>query len=161
MVRSVLTALALTLVLCATLADGATLVRDGRTRHVIYVDVKAPSTVKQAARELRDYVCEVTGADIRIVNKPAKPMVCLGANAAARAAGLTTKGIALEGYRIAVKGESIYILGPDTPDGGQTLQGGTSAGTRNGVYTFVERYFGVRWLLARRVDWPGSEDLPD
>ncbi|MBW2272187.1 MAG: glycosyltransferase family 2 protein [Deltaproteobacteria bacterium] len=21
--------------------------------------------------------------------------------------------------------------------------------------------FGVRWLLARRVDWPGSEDLPD
>jgi hypothetical protein len=41
----------------------------------------------------------------------------------------------------------IYIAGPDTPDGQYTSTGGKSNGTANGIYTFLEDYLSVRWLM--------------
>jgi len=74
-------------------------------------------------------------------------MISLGMNDAARAAGLSAQGIPLEGFRIVTRGRNLFILGPDTAEGERTPGGGTSAGTRNGVYAFLEEYLGVRWLM--------------
>lgn len=128
-------------------AKAMVLIRGGQSQYVIHLDAQAPSSVREAAEELRTYAKKVTGADIGISSTPTDRMICLGDNASARKAGLSVDDIPLEGFRIAVRGASVYILGPDTPDDGQTPQGGKSAGTRNGVYSFIERFLGVRWLM--------------
>ena len=128
-------------------AGALVLVRDGQSQHVIHLDAQAPSSVREAAGELRTYVEKVTGANVGISPTPAERMICLGDNAAAREAGLSTDTVPVEGFRMVVGRDCVYILGPDTADGKRTPQGGTSAGTRNGVYAFIERVLGVRWLM--------------
>jgi len=137
----------LTATLTAALAAPVALVVDGKSDHVIYCDTNAPSSVKTAATELQTYVEQVTGAKLPVVNEPKEPMVCVGANAASTAARVTTDGLALEGWRVAVRGRNLYILGPDTADDEQTPQGGTSNGTRNAACMFIEKFLGVRWLM--------------
>ena len=123
------------------------LVTGGRSAYSIYAAADAPSSVKQAAEELQQYIRKATGAELPIVDKPARPMICLGDNAAARAAGLSVEGMPLEGFRIATRDGSIYILGPDTPDDKRTPMGGVSRGTLFGAYTFLEKFLGVRWVI--------------
>jgi hypothetical protein len=123
------------------------LVRSSGTNHVIYHQADAPPSVAMAAMELQEYLYKVAGAKLAIVNDPHRPMICLGDNASARAIGLSTDHIPLEGFRIVTNGMNIYILGQDTLEDELTPQGGTSTGTRNGVYAFLEKFSGVRWLI--------------
>ncbi len=113
----------------------------------IYRALDAPDSVKTAASELQRYVHEVTGVQLSIVDTPMTPMIALGACPSATNAGVTAQELPLEGFRIATRGQNLYILGIDTPTGQTTPQGGTSNGTRNGTYAFIERYLGVRWLM--------------
>lgn len=137
---------ALFLLPCSALAAPVPLVQGGATEYVLYFEAGAPSSVAQGAAELQHYLRRATGASAAIVHTPRSPMICLGDNAAAGAAGLSAKGIPVEGFRIVTKGANLFILGPDTRDDGHTPGGGFSAGTRNGVYAFLERFVGVRWL---------------
>ena len=123
------------------------LVRDQGSEFVIYHDAAAPSSVVMAASELQQYVYKVSGAKLAIVQRPGTPMICLGDNVPARAAGLSAETIPWEGFRIVTKDKNIFILGRDTANGERTPRGGTSAGTRNGTYAFIERFLGVRWLM--------------
>ena len=128
-------------------AAPVSLVRDGGSGFVIYCEEGAPASVAQAAGELQEYLYKVSGAKVAIVHEPRLPMICLGENVASRAAGLTVVDIPLEGFRIVTKAGNIFVLGPDTADDRRTPGGGTSAGTRNGTYAFIERFLGVRWLV--------------
>ena len=128
-------------------ASPVELVRDRESRFVICHDRAAPPSVAMAAAELQTYLHRVSGAKPAIVHEPRAPMICLGDNAASRAAGLSVEGIPLEGFRIVTRSGNVYILGPDTTEGERTPGGGTSTGTRNGTYAFIERYLGVRWLV--------------
>nr|MBC8873561.1 hypothetical protein [Planctomycetota bacterium] len=141
-----------TIVLAASIAAKGSaapveLVRNQGSGHVIYHDADAPLSIVMAASELQDYVHRVSGAKLALVQRPGERMICLGENAASRAAGLSPETIPWEGFRIATKGNNVFILGRDTADGERTPEGGTSAGTRNGVYAFIERFLGVRWLM--------------
>jgi len=137
------------------------LVRDGGTLFVIYHEADVPSSVAMAAADLQDYLSKATGAKLAIANEPGEPMICLGDNPASRAEGLYVADIPLEGFRIVTRGRNLYILGPDTGDGERTPGGGTSTGTRNGVYTFLEKFVGIRWLMpGEHGDYvPRSPDL--
>jgi len=130
-----------------TLAGQIQLAHDGRSEYVIYHDTAAPSSVAVAASELQDYLFKVAGAKLAIVHEPRPRMICLGENAASRAAGLSVEDIPLEGFRIVTKAGNVYILGPDTAEGQRTPGGGFSTGTGNGAYAFLERFLGVRWLV--------------
>ena len=144
-------------IMCPTAhAADLPLVRDGRSRHKIYHAPDAPTSVKTAAQELQHYIREATGANLAVVTTPVEPMICLGENGPARKAGLSAADIPLEGFRIAVRGMNLYILGPDTPDGGMTPGGGFSNGTLNGVYTFIHDMLNVRWLMPG----PYGDDVP-
>jgi len=144
--RLVATVLMLSTLVCAAYAD-VTLVEAGGSEFVIYHAPDAPSSVTEAGAELQAYIEEATGARLEVVTEPAEPMICLGANEAAQAAGLTVMEIPLEGFRTVTRDGNVYVLGPDTPDEGQTPGGGFSTGTRNGAYDFLERFVGVRWLM--------------
>jgi len=128
-------------------ADDIRLVENGASRFVIYHQPDAPPSVARAASELQEYVEKVSGAKLAIVDRPASPMICLGDNPASRAAGFSKKEMPWEAFRIVTSGGNIFILGRDTSGDERTPGGGTSAGTRNGAYAFIERFLGVRWLM--------------
>ncbi len=135
-----------------TVPDGASgsplkLVSDSKTTYAIYHEASAPLSVTMAASELQHYFKEATGAELPIVHEPREPVICLGENDFSRAAGLPVRDVPPEGFRITTRGENVYILGPDTPEGQRTPGGGSSTGTRNGTYAFLERFLGVRWLM--------------
>jgi hypothetical protein len=136
-----------------TAAAGAaplTLADHGKSAYRIEIPSDAPQSVRLAGRELRDYLKKATGAALAIDNAAAKaagPLISLGDTPAAKAAGLSADQIQPGGFRIVTRGDDLFILGPDTPDGKVNATGGTSAGTLNGVYGFLENQVGVRWLM--------------
>ena len=144
--------------LYAASAD-VTLAKDGRSVFVILHAPAAPSSVQTAAKELQHYLEATTRATLPIVASdvsPKVPFIALGDTAAARAAGIVAREIPIEGFRLASREGNLFVVGLDTKDGEKTPQGGTSTGTLNGVYSFIEEFLGVRWLL------PGEagEDVP-
>ncbi|MCF6175140.1 MAG: DUF4838 domain-containing protein [Victivallaceae bacterium] len=131
--------------------SAAVLIQDGKTSLTIYHDKGVPSSVENAAEELRHYIKKVSGADISITTKiPAGKFISLGVNQLSRQAGLSLNKVKADGYLIAIKNDNIYILGRDTQDSKVSTECGFSKGTLFGTYTFIEKYLGVRWFM------PGS-----
>jgi hypothetical protein len=136
-----------------------TLVRDGKSTYSIVYAANAPSSVKTAAIDLQRYIEKSTKAKLSLSTQnqiPQSPFISVGDTAAARASGLNTNDIPLEGYRMVTRNGNIYILGQDTADGELTPQKGTSHGTSNGVSTFLEDYLNLRWLMPGEM----GEDVP-
>jgi hypothetical protein len=129
--------------------EALSLGQDGKTAYVIYHDASAPSSVKDAARDLKSYFQKVAGFSPEIRTdavSPQTPYISLGDTVQARAAGLGAAAITPDGFRMAVRGKNLYIVGQDTLSGQLNEWGGISTGTANGIYTFCEDYLGVRWL---------------
>ena len=142
----------------ATVTD-MPLVRDSRSPFHIVHAADAPRSVRTAAQELQRYVERSTSAKLPITagDAPARsPFIVLGDTPAARAAGISTADLPLEGFRLLSRDGNLFIVGFDTRDGETTPEGGTSTGRLNGVYTFLEDYLNVRWLLPG----PLGEDVP-
>ncbi len=130
---------------------------NNKTTYSIFIDPAAPSSVQKAADELKNYFNKVAGFAPAIITTaivPATPFISLGNTSAAKAQGLTASSVSNDGFLITTKGSNLYILGPDTKDGEVKALGGLSNGTANGVYTFIEDYLGVTWLMPGE---PGEE----
>ncbi|MES2300367.1 MAG: DUF4838 domain-containing protein [Pseudomonadota bacterium] len=146
----------------ATAPAGAplALARHGVSAYAIYVDPNAPPSVAHSAQALQAYINKVAAVSLPIVGeRPRGHFISVGHTAAARAAGFDTSALLYDGFRIATREGNLFILGNDTPGEQLNAQGGASAGTANGVFTFIEDYLGVRWLgpeagaeVARAVD---------
>lgn len=128
-------------------------VRDGRAAAIV-VTADSPTAVSRyAAQELVDHVAKATGVTLRVVAENAMPAdaprrIFLGATTAARAAGIDVAGLPKETFVLRTAGNSLIIAGRDSD--GDPLERDTSAGTLFGVYEWLERDVGVRWL------WPGE-----
>lgn len=123
-------------------------VKNKTTSMVIYHEKAAPSSVLLAGKELKNYIKKVSGADIKIVSgTPKGNYISLGYNKLARQTDLKLDKIKADGYTIAVKNGNIYIFGYDTKSGTTSTKCGFSKGTLFGVYTFIEKYLGVRWFM--------------
>ena len=134
-----------------------TLVKEGRSGFVILHAPLAPASVRTAATELQHYLEKATRAKIPVVtNDVPSPFIALGDTTVARAAGIVARDVPLEGFRIVSREGNLFIVGQDTGEQERTPQGGTSAGTLNGVYSFIEDYLDVRWLLPGEM----GEDAP-
>jgi len=175
-------------------AEAITIVNSGKSTFTIVLPEKAPASIEDAALELQRDIEQSTGAQLPIqkdTENISSHIISLGSTKQAAAAGVTTNGIADEGFRILTQAGNIYILGPDTaakigsesvdtswrsdnveyqlqpniPGPQLTKNGGFSNGTANGVYTFLEDYLGVRWLMpgdiGRDVPVKSTFTVPD
>lgn len=136
-----------------------TVVASGKSTFSIVLPAKAPASVRTAAQELQQCIELATGARLPLQNDSEAiggPFISLGSSKQAASAGLNGQAMAEESYRILTKDGNLYILGADTPDGGKTRDNGTSNGTANGVYTFLEDYLNVRWLMPGEI----GRDVP-
>jgi hypothetical protein len=132
------------------------IVRDGREVAVIITADQPNAVARYAAQELVYHVERATGARLAIAsesastNAGATTRIFLGDTRAARAAGIAAAKLAPETFtlRTAAAQNAIFIAGRD--DSGEPLDRDTSAGTLFGVYEWLERNVGVRWV------WPGE-----
>jgi hypothetical protein len=156
MKQSLIKILLLTIFCCANLAAAfpaqaqLTLAANGKSVFTIIVPADAPKSVQDAASELQKDIELATGAKLPLQKEDAPvstPVLSIGSTRQAKAAGISSETMKAESFRIVTKNGNLYILGPDTPDGGWTKDGGVSNGTANGVYTFLEDYLDVRWLM--------------
>lgn len=130
-----------------------TLVADGRARAVVVTADEPTGVAAYAAQELVYHLEKATGASLEIVPENALRAdgmlrIHLGNTRAARAAGIDVAHLAPEVFALRVAGSEVLIAGNDAP--GDPLDAATFAGTLLGVYDFLERELGVRWL------WPGE-----
>lgn len=119
---------------------------------MIYFEANAPAWVREAAAEVQRVVKISTGLELPISHQPAERMICLGDNQASRRAGVLLPADAADDtFILRTVGESIFIVGKDTPG----EPGWSSRGTLYGAYEFLET-LDVRWLLPG--EW--GEDIP-
>lgn len=140
------------ILLCVSHTHAAvlSLTENGRSDYSIYYSAIAPDSVKIAATELQLYIQKSTGVLLPISTSDkllARPIISLGVNKATQQNAILIDGISEGGYRLVTRGRNLYILGIDVANGKKTAQGGDSTGTLNGVYTFLEDYIGIRWLM--------------
>lgn len=136
--------------LCSAKAGEASasmkLVREGKPLADIVVARDAGPLVKKAAETLRTYLKKSTGADFSINDAPqGEASIHVGmtpevAKSTVGHGGLDHDGFILQGF----DGKGFVILG------------GSDYGTEYGVYDFLERYLGIKWLMPTEV----GEDVP-
>lgn len=127
-----------------------TIVNNGRSNYSILLPESPSQSVLIAARELQLDLKLATGAELPLIESAAfrgGHYISLGSTIQALKLGFNSEHIDLEGFYILSRDENVYILGPDSPDNHWTAMGGKSEGTANGVYTFLEDYLNVRWLM--------------
>ncbi|MBP1993844.1 DUF4838 domain-containing protein [Paenibacillus eucommiae] len=132
------------------------IVGDRQAQAVVVVSAGASAQILDAADMLTEYVKKSTGADLpRITDQQLAANEQLYSSAIKIYLGISRsedkalytgmlKDMDDDGFVIDSKEENITIMGP------------TSYGTQYGIYEFLERYVGVRWLLPG----PDGEDVP-
>jgi len=112
------------------------LAENGQAKAVIVVAPGASEPVQYAAKELADFLGQITGARFEIANgkRPDGSAICVGPQAA-RSVDPTflTGGLGHEGIVIKTVKDDLI------------LAGGEPRGTLYAVYTFLEDYLGCRW----------------
>jgi hypothetical protein len=129
------------------------LVRDGQPQAQIVLPEGASDQLKATAGRLVAFVKEASGAELPVAAENALPaatppaLVLLGQTK--RQPVTFPKDFDEDGFIIEARGQTISICGP------------TDWGTEFGVYDFLERHVGVRWLLPGKdgTDVPVSKTL--
>lgn len=150
----------------ANCAPGANALSD-ISKASIYLDAKAPGSVRLAAIDLQQYIEKITGARLSISSDAASLkgyVIYLGDTAFARAQGIESKQLPSDGFRILSNRNWMIVAGKDYS--GPPLVGFNNpyrinesyskkfdisqfgdTGTLFGVYHFLEKYCGVRWYM--------------
>lgn len=117
------------------------LVQDGKAVGAIVVPEGASSQLKASAEFLQKYVAKATGATLPIESKFEKgPAIHLGETDIVKAQGIASKDLGKDSFVLKrVKDQAFAVVG------------GSDWGTEFGVYEFLERYLGVRWLAATEL----------
>ncbi len=132
----------------------------GAPKAVVVTSDQPSVTATYAAQELVQHVERATGAKLPVrregeVTDASQPRIYVGDTQAARAAGIAADQLPAETFVLKTGKNVLFIVGRDAAD--QPLDAappfGTfnaSAGTLFGVYEWLERDLGVRWI------WPGE-----
>jgi hypothetical protein len=139
MPRLLLLTLVIILGCTAALAANVTIVNNGAPQAQIVVPAGASEDLKTTAATLADYLKQSSGGEVPIITEDALAadapgqLILLGQTK--RWPVTFPKGFDDDGFIIAARGRAVSICGP------------TDWGTEFGVYDFLERYVGVRWLM--------------
>lgn len=129
-----------------------TLAANGATPYVIVVPEKATTQEQKAAQDLAQWLKEMTGAVLPIVND-AQPLkdtyISIGKTKPLQAAALPVaqQDLGNEGYAIAARDKALYLLG------------GRKRGPINAVYALLEEDLGCRWYAGETAQVPHAAAL--
>jgi hypothetical protein len=126
---------------CAKQSGKIVITANGLPKSVIVTNTEATKTEKFAAQELQTYLRKISGVEIPVKTDSENPQgnrILLGQNRLTEELDLKRKGLSREGFHIKTIGNDLVLVGVD------------DVGTQFAVYTFLEKYLGVRWF------WPGE-----
>jgi len=133
------------------------IVNSNSARAVVMIRPNADQSLKDAAEELVHYIHQSAGVTLQVIEategqpEPAAPggynkiyIGFAGEESNAQLISTELAGMKADGFVISPYADSVTIIGP------------SAIGTKFGIYDFLERYVGVRWLM------PGEtgEDVP-
>jgi len=137
-----------------TAESQVSIVNEGQANAVIvYADSPTPTT-SYAVEELILHLEKATGVTLAAMSEVGMSgdfhtRIYVGDTETGRRFGIDTTKLPREAYILRSVGNDLFIAGSD--EGGAALaQNHSDGGTLFGVYEFLERYLGVRWL------WPGD-----
>ena len=123
----------------------AVIFEKGAVKAEIVIPADANAVEKYAAKELADHLKLIGGKDVAIVTAPGGKLQVIRLG---RAAQVDVSKLAGNSALVKIDENSIDIAGVDGK--GDPMNHSVSVGTLFGVYEFLERELGVRWL------WPGE-----
>lgn len=114
------------------------LVENGVAKYQIVLQKDLPADVISAVSEMNGYIQDRTGAllstSVDNGKTPNGKFISIGDTSMAEAVGLETDSIRYDGYRIRSVDGNLYI------------KANLDRGLKYGIYGFIERFIGVRWL---------------
>lgn len=116
------------------------LFRNGKSRYQIVVDAEASASEQTAARELQEYIQQVSGAYVPITSD-------FNTHGSNIFVGYNAKVAELTGAQKPAKNDESFTyrtVGHDL-----LIWGGSGRGTMYGVFTFLERELGIHWLTPK------------
>jgi hypothetical protein len=115
-----------------------TIVADGKPAYSIVIPADPTPQEKKAADDLRQWIKEMTGAELKITAKAPSPVISIS----------TDREAPSEQYQIAIEnGQNIK------------LTGGPGRGVINAVYALLEEDLGCRWYTNDSIKLPKSPTL--
>jgi hypothetical protein len=135
-------------------AGQVSLVREGRARAVVLRADEPTPVARYAVEELVRHVEKATGVALQVLSESEAPAqmhsrIYIGETETARRHGIEPQRLAREAYTMRSVGNDLFIVGREST-GDPLRQDNADVGTLFGVYEFLERFLGVRWL------WPGE-----
>ncbi|MGI6083067.1 MAG: DUF4838 domain-containing protein [Limnochordia bacterium] len=129
--------------------SGLAIIRGGQAQAVIVISLDADDQTRKAANVLSEYLWRSTEARVPVViDRPEGEEYPIFVGGSALSAdpqiAVALQDLDEQGFVIQCRNDHIAIVGP------------SAWGTLHGVYEFLERYVGVRWLLPG----PDGEDVP-
>lgn len=140
----------LILAVCNSLVLAVTISKDGRAQAVIVVAPDASEPEQYAAKELAQFLGQITGGEFKTLTQEDKQASCLFVGpAAAKWADekFSTDGLGAEGIVLRTVGDDLI------------LAGGRPRGTLYAVYTFLEDQLGCRWWSSTESTIPSRPTL--
>ncbi|MBP6964546.1 MAG: DUF4838 domain-containing protein [Armatimonadetes bacterium] len=134
-----------------------TLASGGKTAYTIVLPSSPTSQEEKAATELRKWLGEMTGAEFPIAvevdgYKPSGRAISIGRTSLLEKSGIPPSDLGNEGYEIAVRGRTLFLLG------------GKTRGPINAVLALLEEDLGCRWYdrqSAAAADYASVPKTPD
>ena len=125
------------LLFAAQLSDASDwLFRNGRSDYKIVVSDSAHDSEKAAARELQDYIRQISGVLLPITSKPENG----GKHVFIGLSDYSKKLLDVE-----MQADPAETFTYQTKDGNLFIYGGRNVGTAYGVFSFLEQQLGVHW----------------
>lgn len=110
------------------------LFKDGKTGYTIVISPNASETERTAAKELQEYLKQISNADFRVSSKPGRQNVFIGYDESYSVFdGMRQYTDDSEGFTIRKIGRNLVIYG------------GRTRGTMYGVFRFLQECFDVQW----------------
>ena len=125
------------------------LVKDGQSGYKILIRSVADACTKFAAKELQDFICQISGAVLPIVDalKDDEKYISIGDTLQAQFIEVEEEELNRDGFYIRTKGDNVFI------------KGWYPRGTLYGVYDFLECLYGVKFIAYDYTYVPKSKDL--
>ncbi len=126
-------------------------VENGQSKYVIAIPDNASKMVIEGADELNNYIALVTGVRLNTQKESTltegQKYISVGNTNLFSQTGLDVKTLTYDGFYIKTVGENIYI------------SANQDIGVKFGVYSFIERFLGVRWLTDTYTHIPTSDKM--
>lgn len=126
------------------------IVNYGVAEYSILIPTAAPTILSSVVNELSTYITQISGAKIGIVNDSSYltgNYISIGDTVQFRNTGLDVSNVKDDGFIIKTIDNNVYIASK------------IDQGIMSGVYSFIERFLGVRWLTESVTHIPQNKNI--